>query len=437
MNSKKTIEIIISLILAIGLWSYVVNVVNPPISVSYKDIPVTLLNEEYLTKNRLAIAGTGEYTVDVTLTGSRNFFTDVSSDMIIATADLSGLGAGQNYINVDVQPPNELSVEEIRSHKIQIYIDELVEVEKEVVAEYPALEDGYEIYILSQGSETAKVVGAKSLVDMVDKVVLSVDVNSLELDKYATQSLECIAVDSEGNIVPVVTVEPSSIGVTSTRFATKTVPLNVTHSGTPGFGAQVSSFSAPGTITIKGPALRLEAVESVDARTINIDGITASMTVAVEPKLPSEVWLADSSEDLLATVALADSGSVSFTYSYDEVVIRNLAAGLKASIVRQLDEDGNPVGDESITVRASGPLDAIKQINRTGLTPALDLSYINVGELKLELSNIYEGSTLTISADPAYLDVSVTDGNALPPEDADPGEGDAGGEPPVNTDEGS
>jgi|GEM_PF-463001 len=407
MNRKKTLEIIISLVGAILLWMYVVNVVNPPISVSYKDIPVQLLNVDYLTDNKLAIAGTGEYTVDVTLNGARNLFSDIKAEQITATADLNGLKAGQNYINVEVTAPNELAVEDIRSQKIQVYIDELVSVEKEAYVDYPALEEGYEIYILSQGSETAMVKGAKSLVDMVERVVLKVDVTTLQEDKYTTQELDCIPVDIEGNIVPVVTVDPVTIGVTSTRFATKTVPLNVKLVGNPGLGAQVSSFSAPKSITIKGPVARLDAVESIDARSINIEGITSSMTVTVEPQLPSEIWLADSNDQLLATIALADSARVSYLYTLDDVVIRNLAPGLEARIIRELDEYGDPVPDAGITVVASGPLDSVKALTSANLTPALDLSYINVGQLKLEISNIYEGSTVAIETDPAYLDVIV------------------------------
>ncbi len=431
MNRKKTIDIIISVIGAIALWMYVVNVVNPPISVSYKDIPVQLLNQDYLSDNRLAIAGTGEYTVDVSLNGARNLIKDVTAEQIVATADLNGLKAGQNYINVEVQAPNELNVEDIRSQKIQIYIDELVSVDKEVLVDYPVLEEGYEIYILSQGAESVKVTGAKSLVDMVDKVLLSVDVNSLQEDKYTTQELDCIPVDAEGNIVPVVTADPLTVGVTSTRFATKTVPLNVQVVGKPGLGAQVSSFSAPKSITIKGPLARLDAVDSIDARNINIEGITSSMTVTVEPQLPSEIWMADSNEQLLATVALADSGRVTYLYTLDDVVIRNLAPGLEATIIRELDEFGNPLPDSGITVVASGPLDAIKSLTSANLTPSLDLSYINVGQLKLELSNIYEGGSVTIETDPTYLDVMVVDPNApQEPEVTDPenpegeGEGD-------------
>lgn len=431
MNRKKTIEIIFSVIGAIALWMYVVNVVNPPISVSYKDIPVQLLNQDYLSDNRLAIAGTGEYTVDVSLNGSRNLIKDVTAEQIVATADLNGLKAGQNYINVEVQAPNELNVEDIRSQKIQIYIDELVSVDKEVLVDYPVLEEGYEIYILSQGAESVKVTGAKSLVDMVDKVLLSVDVNSLQEDKYTTQELDCIPVDAEGNIVPVVTADPLTVGVTSTRFATKTVPLNVQVVGKPGLGAQVSSFSAPKSITIKGPLARLDAVDSIDARNINIEGITSSMTVTVEPQLPSEIWMADSNEQLLATVALADSGRVTYLYTLDDVVIRNLAPGLEATIIRELDEFGNPLPDSGITVVASGPLDVIKSLTSANLTPSLDLSYINVGQLKLELSNIYEGGSVTIETDPTYLDVMVVDPNApQEPEVTDPenpeGEGEGG-----------
>ena len=64
-DSGRTISIIISIIIALLLWSYVIIQVNPTKEETIARVPVQLLNVQSLTVRQLAIAGDGEYTVDV------------------------------------------------------------------------------------------------------------------------------------------------------------------------------------------------------------------------------------------------------------------------------------------------------------------------------------------------------------------------------------
>ena len=71
MNRDEIINRVAAIVLAIVLWVYVISVVNPPTTVTVRQVPVTLLNQEYLDDSKLAIAGDGKYTVDVDLSGKR------------------------------------------------------------------------------------------------------------------------------------------------------------------------------------------------------------------------------------------------------------------------------------------------------------------------------------------------------------------------------
>ncbi|MBR3748612.1 MAG: hypothetical protein IKN28_01940, partial [Firmicutes bacterium] len=127
MERREIIDRIIAVAIAIGLWFYVISVVNPPTTVLVRQVPVTLLNQEYLDESKLAIAGDGKYTVDVLLSGKRKDLILTPEDLT-ATSDLSGLIPGQNYITVKVTSPGNTTVQEIRMEKIQVYVDELVSV---------------------------------------------------------------------------------------------------------------------------------------------------------------------------------------------------------------------------------------------------------------------------------------------------------------------
>ncbi|MBR5981545.1 MAG: hypothetical protein IK035_06005, partial [Firmicutes bacterium] len=182
MERREIIDRIIAAAIAIGLWFYVISVVNPPTTVTIRQVPVTLLNEDYLSESKLAIAGDGNYTVDVELSGKRKDLILTPADLT-ATADLNGLIPGQNYITVKVTSPGNTTVEEIRTEKIQVYIDELVASEKPVELSILNVPAGTELSAVELDYDTISVSGAKSLVDMVDRILVTVDAADMAVDE--------------------------------------------------------------------------------------------------------------------------------------------------------------------------------------------------------------------------------------------------------------
>ena len=119
MTKSKTINIIISVLISILLWIYVINVVNPPATETIREIPVQLSGLDSLEAGHLTIAGDGYYTVDVTVSAPRAELAGISQKDITASASLLGLTAGQNYINVNVSVPDNITLDDVRSQKIQ------------------------------------------------------------------------------------------------------------------------------------------------------------------------------------------------------------------------------------------------------------------------------------------------------------------------------
>ncbi len=69
MESRKIVRLITSLLISIALWVYVINVVNPSSTTTVRNIPVTLTGTETLYEKNLAIEGSGDFTVDITVRG--------------------------------------------------------------------------------------------------------------------------------------------------------------------------------------------------------------------------------------------------------------------------------------------------------------------------------------------------------------------------------
>ncbi len=115
MIQNKTMNLIISLLLSVALWIYVVGEVNPETTKKYDGIKIEFTNEESLAQNGLALLDPGVLTVDVTVEGKRSAVNGVKEEDIGVTADLTGRQKGKNSIHLEVKLPEGLKLKNISS----------------------------------------------------------------------------------------------------------------------------------------------------------------------------------------------------------------------------------------------------------------------------------------------------------------------------------
>ena len=400
MERKEIIDRIIAVVIAIGLWIYVISVVNPPTTVTVRQVPVSLQNQEYLESSRLAIAGDGSYSVDVVLSGKRMDLMVGPSDLT-ATADLSGLIPGQNYITVRVTAPHNTTVQEIRTEQIQVYVDELVTVEKEVAVQVLDLPSGSELSTITLDHDTIAVSGAKSLVDMVDHMNVTVDASSMTIDEPQNLQLAVTPVDAEGNTVGAVSAEHVYVNLSATLYAVKSVPLYTRVEGTPGMGAELLSSNIPSSVSIKGMLIDLAKINYIDAEPLDIEGITANTELEVVPVLPEGVELSSANGDLIATFTLSEQGTVYLEAESAEVALEGLPEGLRAEVSGEL---------FAMDVTVIGAIADITDLSEDAIAFYVDLSQITEeGEYDLPIQGrSAEGKTLEVITEPAELHVTVT-----------------------------
>ncbi|MBR5642308.1 MAG: hypothetical protein IKW92_09295 [Firmicutes bacterium] len=400
MERREIIDRIIAVAIAIGLWFYVISVVNPPTTVTIRQVPVTLLNQEYLDESRLAIAGDGNYTVDVSLSGKRKDLILTQADLT-ATADLNGLLPGQNYITVKVTSPGNTTVEEIRTEKIQVYIDELIVANKPVELNILNVPAGTELSAIKLDHETISVSGAKSLVDMVDRILVTVDAAGMAVDEPEKLQLAITPVDAEGNVVKAINTDPSYVTLSATLYTVKSVPLYTRVDGTPGMGLELMSSNIPSTVSIKGTLLDLAKINYIDAEPLDIEGITANTELEVVPILPEGVELASSNGSMIATFTLSEQGQVTLETDSSAVTAENVPDGMEAALA-----------DETVplTITVKGSIADITDITAEDIILFADLSeIIEPGEYEIPISGrAADGKDIEVTAEPASVLVTVT-----------------------------
>ena len=96
MIRNKNVLRLLSVVLALFLWFYVVAVENPYSERKITKIPIQFVNHEELESRGLAIDYSDVQTMDVVISGSRSDVMKVRADEITATVDLTGYEKGKN-----------------------------------------------------------------------------------------------------------------------------------------------------------------------------------------------------------------------------------------------------------------------------------------------------------------------------------------------------
>ena len=99
---NKLIYALLSFVIALGLWFYVVAVVSPEYEMIFYDIPVALQNESVLNEKGFMVVNQEKPSVTLRLRGNRSDLNKLSNADILLSVDMSKINrAGKQYVNID------------------------------------------------------------------------------------------------------------------------------------------------------------------------------------------------------------------------------------------------------------------------------------------------------------------------------------------------
>lgn len=134
MLKNNTVLKILSLLLAIAIWAFVIGEVNPTVKKTIHSVPIEFINAELLDDNDLTLANKDGYYVDVVVEGSRSDVVQLETEDITAQADLENVTKGENKVMVHVTVPSRISLEEVKTPEVTVVVEDLIKV-KEVSLE--------------------------------------------------------------------------------------------------------------------------------------------------------------------------------------------------------------------------------------------------------------------------------------------------------------
>lgn len=205
---RKIIYGLLAILISVGLWLYVVTVVNPEWEDTFYNIPVILENEEILHDRGLMLASDEDPTVTLKLSGNRADMIKLNASNITIRADLSRIySAGEQTLNYSIVYPGDvpnnafeiisqapqqltLSVVERKSKDVDVQ----VVFEGTVPEQYIAFKDKATL-----DYEKIAVVGPAEIIDRIATAQVKVELEGKT--ETISQQYSYVFCDVEGNAV--------------------------------------------------------------------------------------------------------------------------------------------------------------------------------------------------------------------------------------------
>lgn len=397
MFQNKIVNIIFSILVAVGLWIFVVGEVNPETTHKYTGVEVRFINAGLLANDGLALADPGKVTVDVTLSGKRSDMKALEAGDIRVMGDLDGLGEGENTLRLVVSLPDGIKLIKLSQSKLSIQIDKITSVELPVTLSYQGtIPEGKEPGAVAASPEVVVITGASSSVKSVRSLLATIPVS--EISEAGNDFIvDLVPVDQQGNPIGYLNLSEKRASVRVAMLTLKTVPLEVPLDGSLPDGLHLVSSDVPDSVTIKGRPGALAQIQGLTAQPIDLAGLDSTATLPLEVVLPAGVELAAASSSLSATWTLAGEETRKFTYSKSDLSIIGLGTGLSVRI---------PDGEYLLSATATS--NVAPGLVKGDFVLLLDLTGLDAGSHEIAVKVNTTGDVLGTSLLPGSVSVVIT-----------------------------
>ncbi len=369
---------ILSIFFAIVLWNSAVIEENPKVNKTYDNVPITIINDQNLKDNGLAlVASRSSYvnTARVSLNINRNDINSFDESTLWVQLDLSRVtGVGTHEIKLNSTSPN---VERIYPESIVVEVDEranrVIPVECEVVG---AVKSGYHRSALSMTPNTIQVSGAKSILEKIDTAYLKLDLTDMSESINTSKGYTFVDVNGTAIDASALDISIDSVALRMDITPTKQVLLSPSILGQDDImeGYEISEIVIePENVMITGEEDALEGLTFIKLEPIDITGQSENVFVQeLNILAPDGVTVLDVEKASLLVKIQEKMKQVSFEQV--DIELRNIPEGM------------SPVDfSEMLDITVIAPATLIENIVANHITLYVDLTGAEVGENTLPI----------------------------------------------------
>lgn len=372
-NNNKTIWII-SILVAVLLWMYVITEQNPKTFDNLNNIPIKLANTESLAEKGLVISDPQDYSMDIRVYGRRNRLYKINKDKIELKADLSTLTSkGTHYVPVTINGlPEDIEISKKSPETIKITLDQIVTQERKIKIEItgkPA--DGMATLAFVANPSTASMEGPEKILNSIREIVAVVDISNA--NQEINQKLPLKAIDSNGKEVKDIKLTPETVDVTIPVGPTKIIPIDPQVIGKVKEGYIITSVDTnPKNVLVGGTTEELDQISRILTERISVDGKMETFEKKIKLLLPQGVEVINSESAVVVKVTIEPYIEKNFQLENLNVI------NLKEDFVIQ-----ENLMDIPVVVTLKGPKTQIEKLNNENIELILDAKDLEEGQQEI------------------------------------------------------
>ena len=414
----KVIYFLLSIVIAFGLWAYVVTNVSVEETTTIHNVPVVFQNEGALSGRNLMLTEGTAQTVSLTVTGTRSEILKLNNNNVSVIVDLSRIyDAGRQNVQYTVNYPSDVVTSSFEytadKTRIPLTVESRVSKQVDVVHSYTGqVAEGYMVDFESVLIDYRKVTvtGPASVVENIDQAKFTIDLEGMS--GMLDQEYDYTLCDEAGEVVEVpnvdfvhTDVEKIRVSMSIPRYKEIALTLNIIDGG--GATEETSSIVMDiETIVVSGSDAALEGLESLQIGEIDLAEQENDITLVFPLTMPAGVTNRTGVD--MVTVKVSFPALVTKTFTISNIQPVNVAEGAEAIVVTK-----------QVTVTVRGPSSIIQRMKATDIAVTVDFSSMSIG------STVTMQPTISVSSN--YSAVGILDNGQvtvtmqeLPPETEPP-----------------
>ncbi|MDR0931000.1 MAG: hypothetical protein LBM38_04590 [Clostridiales bacterium] len=285
---------LLSLLLAIFFWYYVVAFLNPQTEATIYNVPIVVSNYSMLTEHSLVVSNSiddSDKSMNITIRGPRSMVKRANNKNISVIADLSNyLSVGTHVIPLNIQLPSaDLSVVKQTVDNFSVNIDTLATKKFPVlVVQEGKMPADYVLYSHAPSVGEVTISGAQNTLLTIDRVEVPINLTGATASFTQTNGYKLLS----GNDVEITNVElnisPEQVSVTAEVYYAKTVPVQINATNADG-----KTIDCPDEVTLFGTKDVLDNISSVATVEFNVSYIKRRVLTEIKLDLPAGVLQKD------------------------------------------------------------------------------------------------------------------------------------------------
>lgn len=365
---------LMSLVMAFLLWIVIINSQDPIGTVTFEDIPVTILNEESLrARDKIPEIVEGD-TITVVVEARRSICSELTPEDIIATADFEKVSVTEAVpIELSVKGYTERDVEIVRglNQVMKLRLEDMATKDFRVkITTVGTPAEGYVVGDMVSSPNMITVSGSKTQISKIKEIVLTIDVEGISSELLTTATP--VVYDMNGDIVNAskISLSMETASVKIPLLQTRSVRLMVSTEGKVEEGYEVADISyQPQNILVAGTSEDLQRFGYVLNAYCDVTGKTGIIEENIDI---SSLW--DSTEfpslrlveeeTLAVTIQVNEYGEKELEFSPEQVELRHQPQGMDVVV--------ESVSSRMIRIKGRKARLMITTIER--LAPYIDLS---------------------------------------------------------------